>query len=88
MPALPAAGVPEIVVVPLLLAVKVSPAGSAPDSLTIGAGKPVVFTLKVNAVPTEAEADADEVITGGCSTVSVKDWDVVPALPFALRVRA
>ena len=87
VPSLPGAGVPAIVAVPLLFAVKVTPAGNEPDSLRVGAGKPVLFTLKEKAAPMVAWADAAEVIAGGWSTVKVKDCVVVPALPFAFKVR-
>ena len=73
---------------PLLFAVKLTPAGNEPDSLKVGVGKPVLFTLKENAAPTVAWADAAEVIAGAWSTVRVKDCVVVPALPFAFKVTA
>ena len=53
MPAVPAAGVPASVAVPLPLSTNVTPVGNAPVSV-IGAevGNPVVVTVNVPAVPT------------------------------------
>ncbi len=46
VPALPAAGVPERLAVPLSLSTNVTPEGSVPDSLSEGVGSPVVVTVK------------------------------------------
>jgi len=70
----PAAGVPLSVPVPFPLSVKVTPLGSVPDSLRLGAGKPVVVTVNVPAVPTVNVALLALVIAGGWPTVSVKLW--------------
>ena len=50
-PPLLAAGVPAMVAVPLPLLVKVTPLGSAPDSLSVADGVPVVVTVKEPLVP-------------------------------------
>jgi len=55
MPPAPAAGVPASTpVVPkaVVLRVKVTPAGSVPDSLSVGAGVPLGTTMKLPALPT------------------------------------
>ena len=52
VPALPDAGVPLSVAVPFPLLVKVTPLGSAPVSVSDGAGVPVVVTVKLPAAPT------------------------------------
>ena len=83
MPAL--IGVPEIVALPLPAA-KFTPGGRSPDSVSAAAGKPVVLTLNENAVPMVTLSDAFEVIAGASSTVRMKVWVAVPALPFAFRV--
>ena len=50
--AVPEAGVPLSVAVPFALSVKVTPLGSAPNSVKAGAGKPDVMTVKDAKVPT------------------------------------
>ena len=53
MPAVPAAGVPLNVPVPLPLSTNVTPAGRlAPPRASDGGGKPVVVTVKLPGVPT------------------------------------
>ena len=52
MPAVPVAGVPAIVAVPLPLSLKVTGLGNDPDSVRVGVGEPVVVTVKLPAVPT------------------------------------
>ena len=42
---------PEMVAVPLLFPTKVTPAGRAPVSVSVGAGYPVVVTEKVPGAP-------------------------------------
>jgi len=56
VPLVPAAGVPLSFPVPLPLSVKVTPLGSAPDSVRAGAGKPVVVTVKLPNPPKANEA--------------------------------
>ena len=46
---MPAAGVPARVAVPSPLSTKVTPAGSAPVSVSAGVGNPVVVTVNVPA---------------------------------------
>ena len=53
-----AAGVPARVAVPLEFAVNVMPEGSAPASVSVGVGVPVVVTVKLNALPDVAVAEA------------------------------
>ena len=48
---MPAAGVPASVAVPSPLSTKVTPAGSAPVSLSAEVGNPVVVTVNVPDVP-------------------------------------
>ena len=50
--AVPAAGVPASVAVPSPLSTNVTPAGSAPVSVSAAVGNPVVVTVNVPAVPT------------------------------------
>ena len=68
-------GVPEKVAVPLLFAVKVTPVGSVPVRVSVGAGYPVVVTVKLKAVPTVALVLAALVMAGawlaGAFTVMV-----------------
>jgi hypothetical protein len=65
----PAAGVPLRTHVVVL---NVTPAGSAPVSLNVGAGVPVAVTVNVPAVPTVNVVLLALVITGAVFTVSVK----------------
>ena len=65
-------GVPEKVAVPLPLAVKVTPVGSVPVRASVGAGYPVVVTVKLKAVPTVALALAALVMAGAWLTVKAK----------------
>ena len=51
-----------MVAVPLVLAVKVTPAGSVPVSVRVAAGVPVVVTVKLNALATVAVTDEALVI--------------------------
>jgi len=62
VPALP--GVPLSFAVPFPLSVKVTPFGSAPDSLRLDVGKPVVVTVNVPAAPTENVVVVALVIAG------------------------
>ncbi len=77
-PPWPTPAVPARLAVPLPLSTQLSPCGRAPASVNAGAGAPVAFTVKLNADPTVAVADAAVVIAGGPVTVSVNDWVTVP----------
>ena len=57
---------------PLLLAVKVTPLGNVPLSLSAGAGKPLSVTVKLPPEPTVNVVLAVLVIADAWSTVSVK----------------
>jgi hypothetical protein len=73
VPAVPVAGVPPSVAVPLPLFVNVTPLGSAPLSLIDDTvGFPVVAIVKLPAVPTVNVVLAPLVIAGAWLTVSVK----------------
>ena len=52
VPPLPDAGVPLSIAVPFPLSTNVTPLGSAPVSVRVGVGDPVVVTVKLPAVPT------------------------------------
>jgi hypothetical protein len=91
VPPAPGAGVPVRVAVPLPLSLKVTPAGSVPDSDRVGAGNPVVVTWKDpggGAVPTVnvvwSELVIDGAVVAGLTTVKVTVPDV---LSFARAVR-
>jgi len=64
MPPVAAAGVPLSFAVPLPLSTKVTPLGRAPVSVKLGAGKPLVVTVKVPAEPTVNVVEAPLVIAG------------------------
>ena len=66
--------VPLSVAVPLAFGVNLSPAGSAPASDNVGAGTPAVLTVKLNALPAIAVADAALLNDGPVVTVSVNAW--------------
>jgi hypothetical protein len=70
----PAAGVPAKVAVPFPLSLKVTPLGRVPVSLSDGAGKPAVVTVKLPADPSLKVVLLAEVMVGGPSTVRVKLW--------------
>ena len=77
MPADPDAGVPARVAVPSPLSVKVTPVGSAPDSVSFATGLPVLVTVNDPAVPTVNVAELPLVMAGAVGaalTVSVKLW--------------
>ena len=77
MPAVPEAGIPLRVPVPLWLSTKVTPLGSVPVSVRVGVGVPVVVTENVPAAPTVNVVLLALVITGaalGLFTVTVKAW--------------
>jgi hypothetical protein len=71
VPAVPVAGVPLSVAVPLFTN-NVTPFGSVPVSLSDGVGAPVVVTVKLPAVPTVNVVLFALVIAGDWFTVSVK----------------
>jgi len=85
-PAVPAAGVPDRVAVPLSLSANVTPEGSvAPGSASAmppSSGNPVVVTVKLPAWPTVNVAVAALVTAGPWSTVKRKVW--VAAVPVPL----
>jgi len=64
------------------LSVKVTPLGKAPDSERLGAGKPVVVTENVPAVPTVKVVEAPLLIVGALPTIKVKLC--VPFVPIPL----
>ena len=86
VPPWPTPGVPASVAVPLPLSTQARPCGRAPDSASVGAGAPVVLTVKLNAEPSVALALFAVVIVGFALTVSTNDWVVVPAEFFAVKV--
>ena len=88
VPPIPAAGVPESVPVPFRLSVKVTPEGKAtPPLAMVGAGKPVVVTVKLPSVPTVKVVAFALVIAGAWFTVRVKFWFAFGATPlFAVIV--
>src|SRR5437879_5686934 len=51
-----------------------TPLGRAPDSVKVGAGKPVAVTVKEPAVPTVKVVLSALVMAGAWLTVSVKLW--------------
>src|SRR5450755_1307485 len=63
--------VPAIVAVPLPLSVNEIPVGSAPVSVSAGAGSPVAVTVKLNAAPTIEDADAALVMAGAACSARV-----------------
>src|ERR1700689_3012758 len=81
-----AAGGPAIVAVPFVQAVNVMPEGSVPASVRVGVGVPVVVTVKLNALPDVAEAEAALVIARPLLTVRVKLCVAVPAELLAVTV--
>src|ERR1019366_8697060 len=83
-----AAGVPDSVAIPLLLAVNVTPAGRVPACVSVGVGEPAVVTVKLNALPAVADAEFALVMARPLFTVRVKLWVAVPAELFAVTVSA
>jgi hypothetical protein len=63
-------------------AVNVTPFGSVPLSLNVGAGVPVAVTVNVPVVPAANVALLKLVIAGGEFTVKVKLWLAFGATPF------
>src|ERR1019366_7555019 len=73
-----AAGVPDSVAVPLLLAVNVMPEGRVPACVSVGVGGPAVVTVKLTAVPAVAAPVAALVMAKPLFTVRTKLWVAVP----------
>ena len=84
VPALPAAGVPDS----RPEADKVTPAGRAPLSENVGAGKPLAVTWKLSNLVTVAVALLALVSEGGWSTVRVNVWVAEPTELVAVIVKA
>ena len=63
-PAAVLTGVPEMVAVPSLLSENLTPAGSRPVLVILGAGSPVLVTVNVNAAPNAAVA-AEPLVKAG-----------------------
>ena len=88
MPAVPAAGVPESVAVPLPLSWKITPDGNDPVTDKVDVGKPVVGKMYVPAAPTWNVSWAGEVMAGGMPTTRDTVWVAESAMPsFALYVK-
>lgn len=64
-PTVPLCGVPEIVAVPFPLSWNARPAGSTPVSVMLGAGEPLVVTVKLELWPTVKLTLVELVIAGG-----------------------
>jgi hypothetical protein len=75
--------VPVAVAVPLSTpdAVKVTPGGSGPVSLKVGAGNPVAVTVNEPALPAVNTAVAALVMAGALPIVSVKFWIALGVTP-------
>src|SRR5437762_935141 len=82
-PPLPAAGVPDRVAVPSPLLWNVTPAGGVTGSERVGAGNPVVVTVKVPADPTVKVAAPPLVMAGDSFTTSVNVRSAPGPTPFA-----
>ena len=80
---MPTAGVPLSTPV---LALNVTPLGSAPTSLSVGAGVPVAVTVNVPAVPTVKVVLLVLVMAGPSFTCKVKLWVAVETVLAALNV--
>ena len=82
VPALPTAGVPERVAVPLRLSTKVMPEGSAPVSESAEVGIPVVVTVNVLATPTANVASGNNTeAVARQNALSVQCVDRAPSPP-------
>src|SRR5664280_87152 len=79
-------GVPEMVAVPLVLALKVNPLGRAPVSASVAVGEPVVVTVKVEALPTVGVTRELLVNFGGVPMVMVRACVTEPLALVAVRV--
>ena len=85
VPAVPTAGVPAKVAVPLPLSTKVTPLGSvAPPSDKLGIGDPVAVTVNDPAEPSVKVVEFGLVICGGVPglTVRMKFWVTGDPTPF------
>ena len=71
---------------PLVLAVKVMPGGSVPAWVSVGVGVPAVVTVKLNALPEVAVAEAALVMARPLLTVSARFCVAVPAELAAVTV--
>jgi hypothetical protein len=71
VPADPAGAVPASVAVPFAAGVNVTPLGSAPEAVMLGAGVPDAVTLKVNAVASRTVRLLGLVMTGTSCTLNV-----------------
>jgi hypothetical protein len=88
VPALLAEGVPASVPVPFPLLVNVTPLGSVPELVIVGAGEPVVVTVKVPADPATNVVAFGLVNAGAVLTVRVKFWVAFGEMPLvAVKVR-
>ena len=85
MPPVPAPAGPAKVAVPFPLSVKVTPDGSAPDSLSVESGNPLAMTVKRPGVPTTNVAAFVLVMAGASFTVRVKFWSTVPPVLVASK---
>jgi hypothetical protein len=77
-----AAGVPERVAVPFGPGVNVTPPGKTPDSVSVGAGIPVVVTLKLPGFPT-TNVVLNALVMAGAELI-VRLNDCVAAVPTPL----
>jgi len=66
---------------------KVTPPGSRPDSLSVGAGKPLAVTVNVPGVLAVNVVLLALVMVGASLTVSVNAWVVLPTMFEALKTR-
>ena len=75
---------PVAVAVPLSLPpVKVTPVGRGPDSVMVGAGKPVAAGVNELSTPSVKVVLSAVVMVGGPVTVRVKSWVALLGIPLA-----
>jgi hypothetical protein len=74
---------PDNDAVPLRLSVKVTPAGSGPDSVMAGDGAPVVVTVKESETPCVNESELELKMAGGTGMYVNWSWGLVADLPLA-----
>jgi hypothetical protein len=77
---------PEKVAVPSPLSVKVIPGGRVPDSVKLGAGLPVVVTVKSIGTRASMWSMAAEVMVGGVFTVTFTVLDGGPEFPESVLI--